>query len=97
MFPVPLPRTRPVSTCGEELLGSPEPCVFVDGVDLTASSVVSRMFRSFERSCLPREIRSPDWNLFLVLRCLSRPPFEPLKFASDKHLTWKTSVLLALA
>ena len=56
------------------------------GMDLAASSVVSRMFQHFERSCSPREIRPPDWNLLLVLRCLSRPPFEPLKLASDKHL-----------
>ena len=27
---------------------------------------------------------------------LSQPPFEPLKLASDKHLTWKMSFLLAL-
>ena len=66
------------------------------GMDLAASSMVSRMFRHFERSCLPRDIRLPDWNLSLVSRCLSRPPFEPLKLASDKHLTWKTSFLLAL-
>ena len=55
------------------------------------------MFRSFEKSCPPCEIRPPDWNLSPVLRCLSRPPFEPLKLASNKHLTWKTSFLLALA
>ena len=66
-------------------------------LDLAASSVVSRMFRHFERSCSPQEIRPLDWNLSLILRCLSRPPFEPLMLASDKHLTWKTSFLLALA
>ena len=55
------------------------------------------MFQSFERSCLPQEIRPPDWNLSLVLQCLCRPTFEPLKLASDKHLTWKMSFLLALA
>ena len=66
-------------------------------MDLAASSVVSRMFWSFERSCPPQEILPPDWNLSLVLLCLSRPPFEPLKLTSGKHLTWKTSFLLALA
>ena len=66
------------------------------GMDLAVSSVVSKMFRHFERS-FPHEIKPPDWNLLLVLHCLSRPPFEPLKLASDKHLTWKTSFLLALA
>ena len=33
----------------------------------------------------------------LILCCLSRSPLELLKLASDKHLTWKTSFLLALA
>ena len=54
------------------------------------------MFYSFEKSYSPREVRSPDWNLSLILRCLSRPPFELLKLALDKHLPWKTSFLLAL-
>ena len=67
------------------------------GLDLAASLVVSQMFHHFERLCLSREIRPPAWNLSFVLRCLSRPPFEPFKLASDKHLTWKTSFLLALA
>ena len=66
-------------------------------MDLAVSSVVSHMFWSFERSCSPRQIRPTDWNLSLVLHCLSRPPFEPLKLASDKYLTWKMSFLLALA
>ena len=61
------------------------------GMDLAASTVVSRMFRSFERSCPPREMRPLDRNLSHVLHCLSRPPFEPLKLVFDKHLTWKTS------
>ena len=65
-------------------------------MDLAASTMVSRMFHSFERSCPPWEIRPPDWNLFLGLLCLSRPPFEPLNLPSDKHFTWKTSFLLAL-
>ena len=65
------------------------------GMGLTGSSVVSWMFRSFQRSCLPWEIRPPDWNLFR-LRCFSRPLFQPLKLAADKHLDWKMSFLLAL-
>ena len=67
------------------------------GMDLATSTIVSRMFCSFKKSCLLWEIRLPDWNLSLVLQCLSRFPFEPLKLASDKHLTWKTSFLLAVA
>ena len=67
------------------------------GMDLAASTIVSRMFRSFERSFPPQEIRPPDWNLSLVLLSLSWPPFESHKLVSDKHLTWKMSFLLALA
>ena len=66
-------------------------------MDLAAGTMVSRMLRSFERSCPPREIWPPDWNLSHVLQCLSQPPFEPLKLSSDKHLSWKLSFLLALA
>ena len=62
-----------------------------------SSPVVSPIFRSFERSRPPREIQRLDWNLSLILQCLSQPPFEPLKLASDKHLTWKTSFSVALA
>ena len=38
----------------------------------------------------------PSWNLSLVLHQLTKPPFEPLKKASLKHLTFKTVLLLAL-
>ena len=38
----------------------------------------------------------PSWNLSLVLHQLTKPPFEPLKEASLKHLTFKTVFLLAL-
>ena len=67
------------------------------GMDLAASTMMSWMLRSFGRSCLSLEIRPSGWNLSLVLGCLSGPPFEPLKLASDKHLTWKMSSLLSLA
>ena len=38
----------------------------------------------------------PSWNLSLVLHRLTKAPFEPLKEASLKHLTFKTVSLLAL-
>ncbi|XP_072011675.1 uncharacterized protein [Engystomops pustulosus] len=40
--------------------------------------------------------RVPSWDLSLVLDALSRPPFEPLKDASIKNLTLKTSLLVAV-
>ena len=51
---------------------------------------------SFEKSYPPREVRPSDCNLSLILRCFPQPPFEPLKLASNKHLTWKMSFLFAL-
>ena len=38
----------------------------------------------------------PSWNLSLVLHQLTKPPFEPLRKVSLKHLTFKIVFLLAL-
>ena len=38
----------------------------------------------------------PSWNLSLVLQQLTKAPFEPMRKASLKHLTFKTVFLLAL-
>ena len=38
----------------------------------------------------------PSWNLSLVLHQLTKAPFEPIKEASLKYLTFKTVFLLAL-
>ena len=39
----------------------------------------------------------PQWDLGIVLEALSKPPREPLREASFKHLTLKTVFLLAMA
>ena len=39
----------------------------------------------------------PHWDLGIVLEALSKPPYEPLREASFKHLTLKTVFLLAMA
>ena len=39
----------------------------------------------------------PQWDLGIVLEVLSKPPYEPLREASLKHLTLKTIFLLASA
>ena len=39
----------------------------------------------------------PQWDLGIVLEALSKPPYEPLREASLKHLTLKTVFLLAMA
>ena len=51
------------------------------GRTLAASTVVSWIFHCFEKSFPPWELQSPGWNFSLGLSCLSRPPFEALKFA----------------
>ena len=39
----------------------------------------------------------PQWDLRIVLEALSKPPCEPLREVSFKHLTLKTVFLLAMA
>ena len=39
----------------------------------------------------------PQWDLGIVSEALSRPPYEPLREALLKHLTLKTTFLLAMA
>ena len=57
---------------------------------------LTRLLDSFHRD-RPRGRRGiPSWNLSLVLHQLTKAPFEPLKEASMKHLTFKTVFLLAL-
>ena len=50
---------------------------------------LTRLLDSFHRD-------KPAWNLSLVLHQLTKAPFEPMRKASLKHLTFKTLFLLAL-
>ncbi len=60
----------------------------VDGVSVGKHSLVSQW---------PRNVmRSPAWDLTIVLRSLVKAPFEPLDQANLKFLTWKTVFLLAI-
>lgn len=38
----------------------------------------------------------PEWDLPIVLNMLKREPFEPIKKASLKYITWKTVFLFAI-
>ena len=62
---------------------------------------ISDMIASME---LQRELQRPritpvlpQWDLGIVLEALSKPPYEPSREASFKHLTLKTVFLLAMA
>ena len=39
----------------------------------------------------------PPWDLGIVPEALNKPPYEPLREATLKHLTLKTVFLLAMA
>ena len=57
---------------------------------------LTRLMDSFHRDRPKGRRGIPSWNLSLVLHQLTKAPFEPLKEASLKHLTFKTVFLLAL-
>ena len=58
---------------------------------------LTRLLDSFHRDRPKGHRGVPTWNLSLVLHQLTKAPFEPLRKASLKHLTFKTVFLLALA
>ena len=53
--------------------------------------------KSFRQKSLRTRATAPNWSLTLVLERLRQPPFEPLKKAEIKYLTFKTVFLVALA
>ena len=97
-FSVSAEGTEAICACGQglscypnhvfSLVGLDIAADCVVGLDIAADCVVSRMFCSFKKTCSPREVKPPDWNLSLVLQSLICPPYEPLKLSLDKHLTW---------
>ena len=65
-------------------------------VNISKDDNLTRLLESFHRD-RPKVRRGiPTWNLSLVLHQLTKAPFEPLREASLKHLTFKTVFLLAL-
>ena len=65
-------------------------------INISKDENLTRLLDSFHRD-KPKVRRGiPAWNLSLVLHQLTKPPFEPLRKASLKHLTFKTVFLLAL-
>ena len=56
---------------------------------------LTRLLDSFHRDRPKGRRGIPSWNLSLVLHQLTKAPFEPIKEASLKYLTFKTVFLLA--
>ena len=68
-----------------------------DGQAVSSSRELNRLLASFYRD-RPRVDRGiPSWDLSLVLLALTKSPFEPLRQADLKYLTFKTVFLMALA
>ena len=65
-------------------------------VNISKEDNLTRLLDSFHRDRPKGRRGIPSWNLFLVLHQLTKAPFEPLREASLKHLTFKTVFLLAL-
>ena len=67
------------------------------GESVSNSRDLNRLIASFNRD-KPRVDRGiPPWDLSLVLLALTKGPFEPLRLADLKFVTFKTAFLLALA
>ena len=65
-------------------------------INISRDENLARLLDSFHRDRPKGRRGIPSWNLSLVLHQLTKAPFEPLKEASLKHLTFKTVFLLAL-
>ena len=65
-------------------------------INVSKDENLTRLLDSFHRDRPKGRRGIPCWNLSLVLHQLTKAPFEPLKEASLKHLTFKTVFLLAL-
>ena len=65
-------------------------------VNISRDENLTRLLDSFHRDKPKGRRGVPSWNLSLVLHQLTTAPFEPMRKASLKHLTFKTVFLLAL-
>ena len=65
-------------------------------VNISKDGNLTRLLDSFHRDRPKGRRGVPSWNLSLVLHQLTKAPFEPLREASLKHVTFKTVFLLAL-
>ncbi len=85
--------------CIEALAPWLNPDLFSRGVPLglVTSRVVVSFLKGARRLHPPRPPSVPPWDLEVVLRALSQPPFEPLTSVGLKELSLKTTLLLALA
>ena len=68
----------------------------VGGVIIGRHPLVSQFIKGACRLRPTRSPRAPSWDLPLVLRSLTQPPYEPLYQSTLKFLSHKTAFLLAI-
>ena len=68
----------------------------VDGATVGCHRLVSLFLRGALRLRPSRTLRTPAWDLPLVLEAMSSPPFEPLTQIGLKWLSMKVAFLLAI-
>lgn len=64
--------------------------VLTDNVPVGQHPYIIRLLKGVFNIRPPRVIVVPDLDLLKVLEMLQKAPFEPLKLASLKYLTYKT-------
>ncbi len=87
-----LPSTLKVYVAAIAAFRSPQ-----GGQSIGRDPMVVSFLKGARRLHPPRPPSIPPWDLEVVLRALSQPPFEPLTSVGLKELSLKTTLLLALA
>ncbi len=87
-----LPSTLKVYVAAIASFRSPQ-----GGQSIGRNPMVVSFLKGARRLHPPRPPSVPPWDLEVVLRALSQPPFEPLSSVGLKELSLKTALLLALA
>jgi len=70
--------------------------VHINDLPLSANPMVRSWVTGLTKTKGFSRVLVPAWDLQIVLNALKRFPFEPLRTASFKFLTWKTVFLLAI-
>ncbi len=63
---------------------------------LESDQLIVTFLKAANCYCLLWSVRSPTWDLIMVLSSLCQPPFEPILESDIKWLSFKTAFLLAI-
>lgn len=68
----------------------------VEQIPVGQHPYIIRLLKGVFNSRPPRVKLLPEWNLDKILEMLKKKPFEPMKKAELKFITWKTVFLIAI-